>query len=454
MRKRLFTLLVVLIFSILAIAETKLIPVKVLMENVVARIMMDGTVIENGEILLNEVDDIYEFYSSFYGPFDPVFDEPYVRAYILSDAIQERIRKFLAKRENLDIEAFVEKYSQVTDADMREYYEENRDELMEDEVYVDLDYAYFEDEQLARDFYKKAQELGYERALSESSPVDSNSYNGLKKSETGTMYRDILFGAHPSSLRFFATDDGFFVFNIRKYNDMSTFELFKESEKYVKAREELSKKLLEAYVDRKIGELKISIATTDSYHLWLGIVKSKELSALYNTFKPLVIATNGQIVSKDPWLLSGLVVVLEEAGIVDSYKSDYQLILRYLYDNGVRSWPLLARLREVDDSENVVLDYNVLLSTILMEKYISSGDTFSVFQYIMKNLSELEALSSSHNPNIKQKALEYLYKMYKALEDYNRARQYLEKLKGENPNYMNFDEELKSLEELETSGEE
>lgn len=454
MRKGLLTLLVVLIFSIVVVAETKLVPAKVLMENVVARIVMDGNVIEDGEILLNEVDDIYNFYSSFYGPFDPVFDEPYVRAYILNDVIQERIRTFLARRENLDIQAFVEKYSQVTDADMRTYYEENRDELMEDEVYIDLDYAYFEDEQLARDFYEKARELGYERALSESSPMNFDSYNGLKKSETGAMYHDILFGAHPSSLRFFATDDGFFVFNIRKYNDMSTFELFKESEKYVKVREELGKKLLEAYVDRKMDELKMNIVTTDSYHLWIGIVKNKELPALYNTFKPLVIAANGQIVTKDPWLLSGLVVALEEAGIVDSYKSDYQLILRYLYDNEVRSWPLLARLREVDSSENVVLDYNVLLSTILIENYISSGDTFSVFQYIMRNLSELETLSSSQNAYIRQKALEYLYKMYKALEDYNRARQYLEKLKGENPGYMNFDEEFKSLEEIESSGEE
>lgn len=451
MRKGLLTVLLVLVFFAIALAETNLVPSKILTDNVVARITADGKVIENGEILSSEIDEIYQFYSSFYGPFDSVFDEPYVRAYILNEALQERVRSFLAKYENLDVETFVEKYSLVTEADMKRYYEENREELMEDEVYIDLDYAYFDDEERAREFYEKAQKFGYEKALSESSPVNSDSYDGLKRSETGSLYRDILFGTHPSNLRFFATDDGFFVFNIRKYNDMSTYELFKESKKYKKVREELGKKALETYVDRKMKELKINVVTTDGYRLWLGIVENRDLPALYNTFRPLVIGVNGQITTKDPWLLSGLVVALEEAGIVDSYKSDYQLILRYLYDNEVRSWPLLARLREVDNSESVMLDYNVLLSRILIEKYISSGDTFSVFQYIMRNLSELETLSSSSNPTVRQKALEYLYRMYKALEDYGMARQYLERLQGENPHYMNFDEEFKSLEELESN---
>jgi len=107
---------------------------------------------------------------------------------------------------------------------------------------------------------------------------------------------------------------------------------------------------------------------------------------------------------------------------------------------GYKSFLVLARLRNFDNSERVVLEYNVELSKILMG-YIKNGDTLSVLQYIYSNLSELEELSNSENPEVRQKALEYLYKMNKVLGDEESANKYLEQLLEENPNYEVEDEE-------------
>jgi Tfp pilus assembly protein PilF len=50
-------------------------------------------------------------------------------------------------------------------------------------------------------------------------------------------------------------------------------------------------------------------------------------------------------------------------------------------------------------------------------------------------------LSNSKNPEVRQKALEYLYRMNKVLGDEESSKKYLEQLYQENPNYKVEDDE-------------
>ncbi|HPV62592.1 MAG TPA: peptidyl-prolyl cis-trans isomerase, partial [Fervidobacterium sp.] len=338
--------------------------------------------------------------------------------------------------------------------EMQSYYNDNRDNLMQYEQYVDFDYAYFETQEEAKTFYDKAAEVGYDKALEESSVVENDSYTGLKKAETGEAFVDILFGNYDSPIRISYSDDGSFVFRVNKLNDMSTYELFKESQIYNDILGQIVMQKFDQYLNDRIKSEKVAIKTSDGYAIWIAIAKNEDMQKIYDTFYPVVFDKDGKVVTDDPWLLSGLLVSIEEAEKIDQYATEYNAIVEKLYNMGYKSFTILARMREISDSEQVKLEYNVALSNLLFQD-IENGNIMSVFQYLYTNIGELEELTQSENPQIRQKALEYLYRMYKVLGDTQSALEYLQTLQSENPQYMDFDAALNELNQMtDMTGEE
>lgn len=415
----------------------------------IAMVTAMGKVIENGVILKSQVDEIYDSFKFQYGEFEPVFEEAYVQAYILNDLIKSLVKSFIAAQEGLGVEDFDEKHSVVTEEDMIKYYEENREQLMDEEEYVDLDYAFFSDEKSAKDFFDIALEDGFDAALEKVTPEDWDSLDGLKRSEVGTMYVPIIFGKHERNVRFFAITEGFFVFNVREHNDLSTFEKFKRSSAYASVQGRLGQVNLANYVERRKAELMIEVVAPEAYLVWLDVVDGRDFEKAYGFHRSRAFDPSGRVVTEDLWVLSGLIVLIDESEKLEKYQSDYEKLIRSIYNMNYKTWPVVARLRRFDDSEIVKLDYNVELSKILIAEYLSVGDYMSVATYVDSNLRELEELSASGNNEIAEKALEYLYRMHKALGEFDLARTYLQKLQQLNPNYFDFEEEFRSIDELE-----
>ncbi|MFN6992001.1 MAG: peptidyl-prolyl cis-trans isomerase [Fervidobacterium sp.] len=405
----------------------------------IASLKIGDNLLHGTEVYEKEIEDIYEIYESYYGNFDPLFEEPYVRAIILKDLLNEKSISYLASLENISYGNFQEKYSAVSEKDLITYYEENREEIMKDE-YVDLDYAHFESQEEAEKFYKLASEKGFEKALEETENVEYDSYDGLKKSETNEVFVDIIFGNYPNNLRLFYNENGNYVFNIRARNDYSTYEQFKESPKYEEAKESIGKEKLNDYVMKRTKELNIEVATGEKYKIWLDILEGKDYEKILKSYYTNVFDNNKSVIAKEPWVISAVISIIEEGKLTEKYESEYENSIRKLYESNYKTFSVLARLRQFDNSETLNLEYNVELSKVLLN-YIENGDIMSVLQHIFQNLSQLEELSNSENREIRLKAIEYLYYMYDALEEVERAQEYYDKIINIEPNYK-FDREI------------
>ncbi|MCX7654764.1 MAG: peptidylprolyl isomerase [Fervidobacterium sp.] len=398
----------------------------------VAFLEKSGKSIEGTQVYEEEVMEVYEHYLSYYGSFDELFEEPYVKAYILNDFLRERVIGYLASVEKLASDEFVKKYSFVTEDDLKKYYTDNREQLMEEE-YVDIDYAIFETQEEAQKFYEKALKEGFQKAIESTEDVQSDSYDGLKKSETNELFLDVLFGKYENNIRIQYTERGNYVFFVRNHNDLSTFEKFKSWPNYSEVADKIGKEKLKSYIDAKIKSENIKVNTSDAYLIWLDFVNGKDPKKIFNEYSPKVFSANKAVITNNSWLIAGIVTAIEDSKSNEEFRAEYQSAVSKLYNMGYKTFSVLSRMRQFDNSERVKLEYNVELSKILLE-YIEQEEIMNVLQYIYNNLSELEELSNSSNKDIRLKAMEYLYYMYKALED-DHAEEYYNNIIKEQPNY-------------------
>ncbi|MEN3042240.1 MAG: peptidylprolyl isomerase [Fervidobacterium sp.] len=398
----------------------------------VAYLEKNGEVIEGTQVYEEELMEVYEHYLAYYESFDELFEEPYVKAYILNDFLRERAIGHLANLEKLSSDQFVEKYSFVTEDDMKKYYTDNRKQLMEEE-YVDIDYVVFETQEEAQKFYEKALKEGFQKAIESTEDVQSDSYDGLKKSETNELFLDVLFGKYENNIRIQYTEKGNYVFFVRNHNDLSTFEKFKSSPSYSEVADKIGKEKLNSYINSKIESENIKVNTSDAYLIWLDLVNGKDPKKILNEYSPKVFSNNKAVITNNSWLIAGIVTAIEDSKSNEGFKAEYQSALSKLYDMGYKTFSVLSRMRQFDNSERTRLEYNVELSKILL-KYIEQQKIMDILQYIYNNLSELEELSNSSNKDIRLKAMEYLYYMYKALED-DHAEEYYNNIIKEQPNY-------------------
>ncbi|HOJ94195.1 MAG TPA: peptidyl-prolyl cis-trans isomerase [Fervidobacterium nodosum] len=398
---------------------------------------LNGKVVPGTEVSEKEVEETYDIYLSYYGSFDPLFEEPYVKAYILNSLLQDKVKEYFAKLENLSLDEFSKQHSTISEEEMMKYYNENREQLMKDEEYVDIDYVIFETQEEAQKFFDTALKEGFQKALEgikEATNVQSESYDGLKKSETSEIFVDTLFGKYDSKIRIQITDNGNFVFLIRNHNDFSTFDKFKESSKYAEVQQDLGNKKFEDYLNSKIATEKLKIVVPVSYSIWVDYVQDKATELLISVYYSKIFNEDKTLKTDDPWLLAGIISTMEDAKLTEKYQQEYKEAILKLYEKGYKTFSILSRLRQFDNSEKIVLEYNVELSKILLS-YIKNGDINSVLRYIYNNLAELDELTNSENVQISQKAMEYLYYMYKSLGEEEVAQGYRDKLLQANPEY-------------------
>ncbi|HPV63071.1 MAG TPA: SurA N-terminal domain-containing protein, partial [Fervidobacterium sp.] len=68
-----------------------------------AQIEVNGAVIENGTISAEEVSSYYEYYLQYYGTLDPLFEESYVKAFILNELVKERLTEYFARKDGITV---------------------------------------------------------------------------------------------------------------------------------------------------------------------------------------------------------------------------------------------------------------------------------------------------------------------------------------------------------------
>jgi len=104
--------------------------------------------------------------------------------------------------------------------------------------------------------------------------LDTNTYSGLKKSETSEAFVDVLFTPSDKPLRMHTTDNASFVFYIRNLNDLSTFEKFKASPMYEEVLINLSENKFQKYVEEKISTEDIKFVVPPQYTIWFDTVQN------------------------------------------------------------------------------------------------------------------------------------------------------------------------------------
>ncbi len=420
-------------------------------DDIVGYLTSNGKVLEETYVSSEEVQNYYEGVKFQYGNFDEVFEEPYVKSYLLIAILKDKAVEFFAKQEGLSVEEFQKKYSKISDEELLKFFNENKEDLIKNYEYVAVKYAFFEDADLAKKVFEEAKEIGFEKAL-EKYGIDLEDAGNLRRAETDEKFIEVLFSGE--GLKYFETDEGIFLLKVEKIEKISDFDSFVQSPYFDEIVSDLSEKTYEGNFSKLLDENAIDFESdNDGYKIWMDIVLRKDAEEIYKEFLNKVADKNLEVFATDPWLLAGLVENIENIQV----KTDEHMVLRTnllkkLYDEGHKTFLVLARLSEVVQDEKIELEYNVALSNILIT-YIDNGEIMNVLNYIFQNLNELESLSSSENEEVKKEALLYLAIMYSKLGEKEIALQYLNTLKGIDPNYIDYESFEKELNNSDNSEE-
>ncbi len=412
-------------------------------DNTVGYLRSNGKVLEETNVSFEEVESYYEWTKSQYGSFDEVFEEPYVKSYLLIAILKDKAVEFFAKQEGLSVEEFQKKYSRLSDEELLRFFNENREDLLKNYEYVVVKYAFFEEAELAKKVFEEAKEIGFEKAL-EKYGIDLEDAGNLRRAETNETFIEVLFSGE--GLKYFETEEGIFLLNVEKIGKISDFDSFVQSPYFDEIMSETTEKVYEENLTKLIEENNIEFdSDKDSYKIWMDIVSKRSAEEIYKEYVNKVVDKNSNILTNDSWLIAGLIETIENIQARTEEQSNLRTnLLRKLYSEGNKTFLVLSRLSEVVEDEKIELEYNVALSNILIS-YIDNGDIMSVLNYLFQNLNELEGLSNSENIDIKKEALLYLAIMYSKLGEKETALQYLNTLKGIDPNYIDYESFEKEL---------
>ncbi len=360
-------------------------------------------------------------------------------------------------------EKVMDKVAKIDEDEMKKYFEENMTQLKAKYDKVDAELLSFEKEDEAKDFLKKAQEIGFDQAATQMN-LSAQSLPDLQRGIFGEKYDEEIFSAKegdvvgPVSLGSLS-----YVLKINKSSVITNFESFKMSDAYSTEMNSLRQEKLQQWYDKYVADNFVKLVITEEiYDIWSRINKASgfdELTELYKTLSKKMFGEDGALLATTPdTLKSAFIAVLEKMrNLVDSedkitslgpIKEQEKAVVEDLY----RLYPSSIKVAKAMynlDRDNVDVKYNyfsLLYSEI--KPYLQP----TYIQYLVQTILELEVgfESIARNENAPKEyrttAFYNLYDLTKSLGDKTSAKFYLDELKKLDPNYIDFEAAFRELE--------
>ncbi|MFN6992047.1 MAG: peptidyl-prolyl cis-trans isomerase, partial [Fervidobacterium sp.] len=185
------------------------------------------------------------------------------------------------KEEELTIKAVKEKLAGVTEKEVTKYYEENKENIINEYTSADVDYVVLESKEKVDNFIKVATEKGFAAAASETS-VSVTPYT-LKKGVLPQELEKEIFDA-TSTLVSLPYNESYFVFNIKGVQKVDSYESFKSSNAYETVKTNLINERFAENFKKWKEEKKVSFEVRDDvYSTWYEVLttESKDLLTVY-----------------------------------------------------------------------------------------------------------------------------------------------------------------------------
>lgn len=514
----------IVVWSISSYVSSRKGSVKYNLEDSVAYLTKDGTALsEEYWIFPWEVEDSYSKALSYYqiSDVDPVFEEPMLKTSILNDLIETKTILYYAQvnkisptkdeiNQELDkqvadiekneqlldyikqkygsvenykktIEPEVVKYltiakvrdtiASVSDDEMKNYYSENREDLMNKYDQANVDFVSFSSQASANDFINEAMNTGFYQAATNMS-LSVQNYDGFKRGIIDKKFEDSIFGSTNTIVGPIPLGSNFFVFNVKDVKTVDTFEKFTLSQGYQDVLNQLkSDKFRKAIDEFKKSENVSSEIIDPVYKTWNQVLTNSGTSLLnvYKKLNEMVFDESTKVTVKldAPVEIKAAFVTLVEKmqsateltndavykQILDDASKESKLVLESIYNDYPESFIAAKKMKTLYPKRTDVL-YNYYTKLYLKIKpYVEYGMLQSVVNDFIDLYGGLNTLSEATDISLDWKA-EVLYDLYeinKMLKDATTAEQYLEKLREATPTYMDFEAAFNELEMMKNS---
>ncbi len=366
------------------------------------------------------------------------------------------------KEQELIISAVKEKLGAISEDEIKKYYNENKNDIVQKYTKAEVEYATFNSKDEMEKFVKLATEKGVTQAASELSIILSP-YT-LQKGTLPEELEKEIFDA-TSTLVSLPYNNSFFVFNVKSVQKADTYENFVKTDGYTEVRRELINKKFSDNFKKWKDENKVSFELKDPvYKAWYKALSSenKDLLSVYKEFYEQLFNEKGEVKTdvaneqKAAFLVVADRIVESTDTALEKVKEDVKefekKVVSSIYETTKgSSKEILRRMKEYNpENKQIAFDYYSKLYDEI-KPYLSIGGA----QYVMYQLFEVYqgfadlADSTSTELNIRAESIYKLYDMNKALNEPKVAKQYLTKLKEVKPDYsLNFEKAEKELDEM------
>jgi len=366
------------------------------------------------------------------------------------------------KEQELIIAAVKEKLGAINEDEIKKYYNEHKDEMIQKYTKAEIDYATFKTKEEMDKFMKLALEKGITQAASEST-VTLSPYTLTKGTFPEEIEKEIFDST--STIVSLPYNDSYFVFNIKSVQKVEKYEDFIKSDGYNEVKDELTNKKFADNFKKWKDEQKVSFELRDPvYKAWYTALstESKDLMTAYKKMYEELFTENGEVRTdvaaeqKTAFLVIADRIVESTDTALEKVKADVKEFEKKLVNSVYEvskgsSKEILRRMKEYyPEKKDIAFQYYSKLYDEV-KPYLSVGGAYYVMNQLFEIYQGLAELAESTGTDIQIRADSYykLYDMNKALDDPKTAKGYLAKLKELKPDYsLDFEKAEKELDEM------
>ncbi len=524
-------------------------------ESALAYLTKDGTPIENPtywifayevQTRLNNYESMHKMY---YGrEMDPVFEIPLYKAMVLDSLMMEKVLIYYADENEIKVdkkdvekelenlrkkiesnERYVEYVKQnyggiekyldsvkkdvelnllvnkvkgsvvnVTEEDMKKYFEEHKQEIKNEYETASSSVVVFSDEATALKFVELAKKEGFEKAVKEMS-LSPFSYD-VKPTTFSTQVTNEIFSAKPGTiLGPYSYGQSWVVLKVAKLTKINTYEDFIMSDAFSEIKQKLENEKFMRWYKNYLKKEKLALHINDEeLRYWYEYVKilnepEKKLEFLKNIES--IVYPDGEFDESAPDLIKSLYVTLLESEKTDLQNYKLYLSLKEKDKLGEKEKKELEsleklfgklttddlnkKLNEITEKLKKVVKFlyeNYSTAPVVLEKAVNlfPGDPQVVYDYYHYQYETIKPMlsyakydqrlysqvmqltmglysvymSTKASSDLKFDALYDIYEMYKLLGDATMASNVLNTMKENFPDRLSYDVEFKDLEEM------
>ncbi len=403
-------------------------------------------------------------------------------------------------REELTLKKVREKVMNVTDDEIKKYYEEHKKDIMLKYDRADLISVSFDKEEDAKEFVNKAAEIGFEEAAT-SMGLETEELNSFGRGIFGDQVDDIIFSASPDSIVGpFNVFDKWYVFKVKDVKKVDTYEDFVVSDAFQDVKSQISNEKYKKWLEDYKKERNIAYVIRDPiYRYWIELVnKERKAEDIWKELKSSIFEEGNIREDAQDELKAIFVVVSEDVKFqkenelrdLKKYKKDleegkevpedlkkkygdlrkdeldkkiselqaqlneiedlYKKVVEDLYEGFPTSMEVLRRMVQIKPEDRYVrFEYYSQLYSRL-KPLIQYGQVSSILNDIIQTQIGLltVAMATDVSTDVRAEAYYDLYDMSISMGDATSAKYYLDSLKEIAPDYMDFEgayEQIKAM---------